>query len=426
MSTTFIPSLTCVRGRLNQHVNGKLALWNFCVDITFWFDVDGGTVLEGGSVDSGNVSEIVVKSADSPRTISKTAQAQNIYTDVGSAVDGYVSMEGWLLLLIERLELDDLHDVIGEGTVNDGFNDRRELNLGPHWSWGKFETSRAFIHVEIPCASLADLAGEMTIPMTRIAADDGTVTVTPKDGIDMTMSDQGKENRIGGQEILIESTDRKERETRIIRMDMVNVTDSRRSASPRRRRSGSRSRSASPPKAKPNFGASGLLAAETNTVKSIDGKNSTVLKYNEPPEARKPVLGWRLYVFKGSEQVELLHIQRQSAYLFGRDRLVADIPIDHPSCSKQHAAIQYRYIQEKNEFGDVKGSVKYVGDRVHGSRRIHSSFRPFIIDLESTNGTHVNDEVVPPSRYYELRASDVIKFGLSTKEYVLLHDEVAS
>ncbi|KAK0503965.1 smad nuclear interacting protein 1 [Armillaria luteobubalina] len=166
--------------------------------------------------------------------------------------------------------------------------------------------------------------------------------------------------------------------------------DSRRSASPRRRRSGSGSRSASPPKAKPNFGASGLLAAETNT-------------------ARKPVLGWRLYVFKGTEQVELLHIQRQSAYLFGRDRLVADIPIDHPSCSKQHAVIQYRYIQEKNEFGDVKGSVK-----------------PFIIDLESTNGTHVNDEVVPPSRYYELRASDVIKFGLSTKEYVLLHDEAAS
>lgn len=71
-----------------------------------------------------------------------------------------------------------------------------------------------------------------------------------------------------------------------------------------RRRDGSVSRSASPPvnKAKPNFSASGLLAAETNTVKSIDGKNSTVLKYNEPPEARKPVVGWRLYVFKGEDQ----------------------------------------------------------------------------------------------------------------------------
>ena len=86
----------------------------------------------------------------------------------------------------------------------------------------------------------------------------------------------------------------------------------RRSASPRSRpsrphserpRSQSRSRSPSPiNKAKPNFAPSGLLAAETNTVKAANG-DSTVLKYNEPPEARKPVLNWRLYVFKGSEQV---------------------------------------------------------------------------------------------------------------------------
>lgn len=89
---------------------------------------------------------------------------------------------------------------------------------------------------------------------------------------------------------------------------------SRRSASPRSRpsrphserprsSSRSRSRSVSPAnKAKPNFAPSGLLAAETNTVKAANG-DSTVLKYNEPPEARKPVLGWRLYVFKGSEQL---------------------------------------------------------------------------------------------------------------------------
>jgi smad nuclear-interacting protein 1 len=45
-----------------------------------------------------------------------------------------------------------------------------------------------------------------------------------------------------------------------------------------------------------------LLAAATNTVKNVDG-TSTLLKYNEPPEARKPLVGWRLYVFKGDEQV---------------------------------------------------------------------------------------------------------------------------
>lgn len=50
-------------------------------------------------------------------------------------------------------------------------------------------------------------------------------------------------------------------------------------------------------KDKPNFGLSGLLATETNTY------NGVVLKYNEPPEARKPSKQWRLYVFKGKEEV---------------------------------------------------------------------------------------------------------------------------
>jgi smad nuclear-interacting protein 1 len=129
----------------------------------------------------------------------------------------------------------------------------------------------------------------------------------------------------------------------------------------------------------------GLLAAATNSVKHSDG-TSTVLKYNEPPEARKPVSGWRLYVFKGKEQIgasryhflslnwiiliymsfnvldpiELLHIYSQSAYLIGRDQAIADIPIEHPSCSKQHAVIQFRQVNVRNVFGDTTGSVKYV------------------------------------------------------------------
>lgn len=152
---------------------------------------------------------------------------------------------------------------------------------------------------------------------------------------------------------------------------------------------------------------SGLLAAATNTLQLTDG-SKTLLKYNEPPEARIPPLGWRLYVFRGNEQTDLLHVHRQSAYLIGRDRAVADIVIEHPSCSKQHAVIQHRQVQVKDEYGASKPMIK-----------------PFIIDLESTNHTHVNSETIPTSRFYELKTGDVIKFGLSDREYVLLHDEVA-
>ncbi len=47
-----------------------------------------------------------------------------------------------------------------------------------------------------------------------------------------------------------------------------------------------------------NLGVSGALAAETNTF------NNVLVKYSEPPEARKPRKKWRLYVFKGRGRPE--------------------------------------------------------------------------------------------------------------------------
>lgn len=106
------------------------------------------------------------------------------------------------------------------------------------------------------------------------------------------------------------------------REDRDRPTTSRRSASPPRRSQSqshrseqardprSKSKSVDPEdKAKPNFNPSGLLAAATKTVQHADG-TGTVLKYHEPPEARKPLVGWRLYVFKGKEQVGEFHFCR--------------------------------------------------------------------------------------------------------------------
>lgn len=66
-----------------------------------------------------------------------------------------------------------------------------------------------------------------------------------------------------------------------------------------------------------------------------------VIIYSEPPEARIPKTRWRLYPFKGDQQlrmlagilfyvaivdfitnVDVLYVHRQSAYLIGRDRKV--------------------------------------------------------------------------------------------------------
>lgn len=153
-------------------------------------------------------------------------------------------------------------------------------------------------------------------------------------------------------------------------------------------------------KNKPNFGLSGKLAEDTNTF------NGVVIKYSQPPEARKPKRRWRFYPFKGDKGLPTLYIHRQSSYLIGRDRKVADIPVDHPSCSKQHAALQYRLVPFERDDGTM-------GKRV----------RPYIIDLESSNGTYVNNVKIDPRTYVELLEKDVIKFGYSSREYVLLHEQ---
>lgn len=152
-------------------------------------------------------------------------------------------------------------------------------------------------------------------------------------------------------------------------------------------------------KEKPNFGLSGKLTEDTNKV------NGIVIKYSEPPEARKPKRRWRLYPFKGEKALPTLYIHRQSCYLIGRDRKVCDLPVDHPSCSKQHAALQYRLVPFEREDGTV-------GKRV----------RPYLIDLESSNGTFINNKPIESKKYVELMEKDVIKFGFSSREYVLLHE----
>ncbi|XP_060801500.1 smad nuclear-interacting protein 1 isoform X3 [Amyelois transitella] len=152
-------------------------------------------------------------------------------------------------------------------------------------------------------------------------------------------------------------------------------------------------------KEKPNFGLSGKLTADANTV------NGVVIKYSEPDDAKQPKRRWRFYPFKGDKALPILYIHRQSAFLIGRDKKVADISLEHPSISKQHAALQYR----ATPFTRPDGSQ---------GRRV----RPYIIDLDSANGTFVNNKKIEPRRYVELLERDVVKFGFSQREYVLLHE----
>lgn len=171
---------------------------------------------------------------------------------------------------------------------------------------------------------------------------------------------------------------------------------------------------AEPEAEKPSFALSGKLMEDTNVFNGVVIKFvkklkcfvsfskimicplATFFRYSEPDESRKPKKRWRFYVFKGDETLPVMHLHRQSAYLVGKDRKIADIPVDHPSCSRQHAVLQYRCVNNR--------------------------ILPYVIDLGSSNGTYLNNNRIDPQRYVELREKDVLKFGYSSREYVLLHE----
>uniref|UniRef100_A0A7S0KXQ7 FHA domain-containing protein n=1 Tax=Asterionellopsis glacialis TaxID=33640 RepID=A0A7S0KXQ7_9STRA len=103
-----------------------------------------------------------------------------------------------------------------------------------------------------------------------------------------------------------------------------------------------------------------------------------------------------------SEQpLDTLHISKQSAYLIGRQEVIADIHLAHASISSQHAVLQYRAVQ------------------ISGNNQ-KTSCQPYVMDLESTNGTFLNGVKIDAARYYQLKRGDVLQFGASTREYVLL------
>jgi smad nuclear-interacting protein 1 len=151
-------------------------------------------------------------------------------------------------------------------------------------------------------------------------------------------------------------------------------------------------------KQKPNYKASGKL----EKAKQIT-KNGVVLKHHEPSNAAVPKKHWRIYVFKDKDLIQTLHIHRQSCFLIGRERRVADIKTDHLTCSKQHAVIQFKLKTKLDKEGNS-----------------FAECRPYIMDLKSGNGTRLNKKRIDSQRYYELLERDCLNFGSSSRDYVLI------
>lgn len=67
---------------------------------------------------------------------------------------------------------------------------------------------------------------------------------------------------------------------------------------------------------KPDYNPSGKLVEERLK------KNGVTLKYDEPTDTSKPEQKWRLHVFKGDEQINVIQLYPKSCYRVGRDPTV--------------------------------------------------------------------------------------------------------
>ncbi|KAG7920999.1 hypothetical protein KL927_000243 [Ogataea polymorpha] len=126
--------------------------------------------------------------------------------------------------------------------------------------------------------------------------------------------------------------------------------------------------------------------------------------YVPPEDAAAPTSEshTKFYLYKFDESSpngqKIPLINSKSYYTIGKDPQTNDIVVADELVSANHAVLQFR---SKN-----------------------SEVTAYIIDLDSTNGTFINDHELPPNRYVQVLHKDVLRFGdpESQTEFVFIRD----
>lgn len=122
---------------------------------------------------------------------------------------------------------------------------------------------------------------------------------------------------------------------------------------------------------------------------------SAEVKYQAPAWSGICEKDFYLEVLKNGTIVQMTDLTTKPYFLFGR--LPSNsVALEHPSISRYHALLQYRAVAEE---GQEEGWYLY--------------------DLESTHGTFLNKQRLPPRVYTRIRAGHVFKLGASTRLFIL-------
>ena len=125
-----------------------------------------------------------------------------------------------------------------------------------------------------------------------------------------------------------------------------------------------------------------------------------------------------LEVIKSGSVVDKIKLSKEFIS-FGRLDM-CDILCEHPSLSRFHAILQYSNGDEDKNYPEGKHYLLLTIQFKRIFIVILKNFKGYyVFDLGSTHGTFVNKLRIEPNKYVPVNVDSMIKFGLSTRIYLL-------
>ena len=139
------------------------------------------------------------------------------------------------------------------------------------------------------------------------------------------------------------------------------------------------------------YGKSGPSVSPAELAKQM----RSAIPYREPPWGGLSSRNYSFDVLKNGSIVDNVDLNEKSYFIFGR-LPTCDVTLEHPSLSRYHACIQ---------------------NCAEPTERYEAGW--YLYDLDSTHGTWINKVRVQPKVYHRIRVGHVIKFGGSTRLFIL-------
>ncbi|XP_014095682.3 kanadaptin isoform X1 [Bactrocera oleae] len=170
----------------------------------------------------------------------------------------------------------------------------------------------------------------------------------------------------------------------------------------------------------PEAQASEVKDVNKDEIKDISKPPNTtntpnqVCPYKVPPWSEPPPesTNYKFEVLKSGQIIsEIDNLQKQAIWKFGRLPPPAnDLELAHPTISRFHAILQYRPNKEHLPSDSEKNTDNPSADPPEGW---------YIYDLNSTHGTFLNKQRIPPQVFIRMRVGHMLRLGASTRSYIL-------